>query len=364
MSTVLAETTAPVLALLRSPWLRPLNDSAAIDDLLAMTGTTLSLSRIRARVVAAVRESRDARTLVLKPNALWPGHRAGQHVTVEVEIGGRRLMRTFSLSSPRRRDGLLAITVKRHAGGKVSTWWNDVARAGDVVTLAAPGGEFVLPRALPSHLVFLAAGSGITPVMAMLRELDRPGAVQPRVRLLYSTATAADAIFGKELEALAARSPWLEMTLHETATHGRIDQPHLAPLARDWADALVYVCGPDGFQQTVRGAWNEAGLASNLRFERFSLASWAPVTAEAVPVEASRSGIRFEAKPGETLLAAAERAGLAPVYGCRMGVCHTCKCAKISGRTSDVRDGRTSDDGAGTIQLCISTAVTPVVLEL
>lgn len=349
--------------LLRSPWLRPLNDPVAIDDLLGLVDPTWSLTTIRARVVDAIRETTGVRTLVLKPNRLWPGHRAGQHVQVEVELDGRRVRRTFSLSSPPRADGLLHLTVKRREGGKVSAWWNDEAVIGDVVTLGAPAGDFVLPSPLPRRLVMLSAGSGITPLMAMVRELEARDA-RCEVVFVHSAHSRSAAIFGRELERIARRRPGLDLRLHLSGENGRIDENALTRLAIEAGDAPAFVCGPAGFMDGVRAAWNAAGQAASLHFEHFGLPPRAAETGLPETIEASRSARTFVAAAGQSLLEAAEAAGLRPAHGCRIGICHTCKCRKISGVVEDLRDGRLSSESGEMIQLCVSTARSAVTLEL
>jgi stearoyl-CoA 9-desaturase NADPH oxidoreductase len=361
--TLSSPTPGLIRGLLRSPWLRPLNDPVALDDLLGLLRPTWSITSIKARVVEAVRETADARTLVLEPNRLWPGHAAGQHVLVEVEIDGRRLKRTFSLSSPPRIDGLIAITVKRREGGRVSQWWNDGAAVGDVVTVGEPSGEFVLPAPLPARLTMLSAGSGITPVMAMLRELDARDS-RTEVLFVHCAHSRGDAIFADELERIADERSWLRLRMHLTGASGRLDHDALSQLASEAADAPVFVCGPEGFTDAVRDVWVTAGRSHLLHFEHFGLPPRCRDGAGTEPVVAARSGSTFVAAGGQSLLEAAEAAGLKPAYGCRMGICHTCKCRKISGVVEDLRDGRLSDEPGEMIQLCVSAARSAVALEL
>jgi ferredoxin-NADP reductase len=369
--TEMATTSSPTTRLLRgflaAPWLRPLNDAAAIDDLVGLVRPSFSLTRIRARVVEARRETASARTLVLEPNRHWPGHAAGQHVLVQAEIGGRRVQRTFSISSPPRADGRIEITVKRREGGHVSAWWNEDALVGDVVTLSPPSGEFVLPCELPPRLVMISAGSGITPVMAMLRALDeaaRRGSPVPEVEFVHVARSQADAIFARELGALAERHPWLQLSLHFTSQSGRLSDSAWSRLARKAGDAPSFVCGPGPFMESARRAWRDCGAEAHVRMEHFGLASSVPVTGEGAEVTASRSGATFAARAGQSLLEAAEAAGLRPKHGCRMGVCHTCICRRTSGTTVDLRDGRVSSEPGQIIQLCVSAPQTAVTLDL
>lgn len=351
------------LQLLRSPWLRPLNDLAAIDDLLGLVDPVWSLRTIKARVVRACRENADVRTLWLRPNHLWPGHQPGQHVSVEVEISGRRLRRTFSISSPPRADGLLAITVKRRPEGKVSNWWNDVPVVGDVLTLGTPSGNFVLPASLPSKLVMISAGSGITPLMAMLRQLDACG-TQSEVEFLSVARSESDALFLEEVYEIASRSPWLRPRIHFTGAAGRMAAADWDAVALQVSSAATFVCGPTAFSGDVQAAWARAGNSEHLQTESFGGPILRGQGTRSETVEASRTKRTFVAAPGQSLLEAAEAAGLRPQSGCRVGVCHTCKCRKVSGVVEDLRDGRSSDEPDEMIQLCVTTARSAVTLEL
>src|SRR5436190_9677684 len=133
-----------------------------------------SLDEIRAAVVDVIDETPDVKTFVLAPNARWRGHRAGQFTTIEVEIDGVRTRRCYSVSS-KPGDARPTITVKRTPDGRVSRWLHENLARGDVVTLSPAAGDFVLPESVPAKLLMLSGGSGITPVMSMLRDLDARG---------------------------------------------------------------------------------------------------------------------------------------------------------------------------------------------
>lgn len=354
-----------VKGLLTSPWLSPLNDLDALEDLIGRFDATWSLTHIKARVIAAACETADVRTLILRPNRLWPGHVAGQHVLVEAELDGRRVRRTFSISSPPRADGTLAITVKRRPAGKLSVWWNARACVGDVLTLSAPAGQFVLPAQPQQRIVMLSAGSGITPVMALLRELDEH-APRTRVLFVHCARSREDVIFRDELEQMAARRPRLDLRLHLTAANGRLDTAALSDLARNAGRDLTFVCGPAGFMDAVHSAWSEAGNQDRVLSERFGLPASIAGGDGSAPqnVRAAISGISFVAGGARPLLAEAEAAGLAPAYGCRMGICHTCACRKVTGVVEDLRTGHLSEEPGEIIQLCVSAARSPLTLDL
>lgn len=348
-----------------SSWLRPLNDLDALDDLVGLVDATWSFTRVKARVIAARHETADARTLVLRPNRLWRGHAAGQHVPVEVEIRGRRVRRTFTIASAPRADGTIEITAKRRPGGNLSLWWNERAAVGDVLTLGRPAGDFRLPAEIPGRIVMLSAGSGITPVIALVRDLERR-AIDSRILFLHCARSRADVIFGDELEELARRRAGFDLRLHLTGTSGRLDAAAISALARTAAGDLSFVCGPAEFIAAARSAWRDAGNEARLISEHFGLPPAKAAGDGSAPqsVRAARSGISFAAAGGKPLLAEAEAAGLAPAYGCRMGVCRSCSCRKVSGSVEDLRTGRISAEPDETIQLCISAARSAVTLDL
>lgn len=347
----------------RSPWLHPLNHADAIDDWLSMVDPIWSLGRIRARVVATIRETANARTLLLRPNALWPGHRPGQHVPVQVEFDGRRHTRVFSLSAAPRPDGLLAITVKQHSRGFVSAWWNRAAAVGDIVTLGRPRGDFILPNPLPARVLMLTAGSGITPVMAMLRELQVRCA-DVAVRLVHSARDAADVIFADDLARMARSWPALAVDVHLTRARGRMGDVAFSALAAEHGANAAFVCGPTGFAAAARAAWERIGALDQLRSETFGPPALPAARRSAHIVRGVRSGQTFSAQADHPLLTEAEAAGLTPAFGCRAGICHACKCRKLSGAVVDLRTGQVSDQPDELIQLCVSAARSEVALDL
>lgn len=361
--TLAPEPAGLLRSFLNSPWLRPLNDLSALEDLVSLVDPLWSLSRVRARVVAARREAPGVRTLTLEPNRLWRGHVAGQHVGVEVEIDGRRLHRVFSLSSPPSIDGLLRITVKEHERGRVSAWWNRRATVGDVLTLTQAAGSFVLPDPLPTKIVMVSGGSGITPLMAMLRELHASRAAV-EVLFVHTAHTRKDTIFADELEAIAGQWPLLDLRIHLSAERGRLGDDELAALAAEARGAVTMACGPAGLLERVRMAWREAGIEETLREERFGAPRRETSMSGVHAVETTQSGRLFAAREGRSMLEEAEAAGLAPAHGCRVGICHTCKCRKLSGVVEDLRDGSLHDEDGEIIQLCVTAARSAVTLDL
>ena len=330
-----------------------------------------ALDEPRGRVVAVIDEARDVKSFLVRPGACWRGHRAGQYTTVTVEVDGVRLRRCYSLSSAPS-DPLLRITVKRAPQGRVSPWLHDRLRAGDLVHLDAAAGEFVLPERAPERLLFVTGGSGVTPAMSILRDLDARDAVGDVVLVCYARSRE-DAIFAGELRDLAARHAGLRLVFaFDDAAAGQpaFREAQLAAAVPDFAARATYLCGPPGLMARVERMWHEAGASCRLRHERFVAAPMATLPphgdagARTLAVSLSRSGRRRDITDGGTLLEALERAGERPAHGCRIGICRTCACTKRAGAVRNLVTGAVSSDPDEEIQLCISAPLSDLELDL
>jgi stearoyl-CoA 9-desaturase NADPH oxidoreductase len=342
-----------------------------VDRYVAPFARLWRFEEVLAEVVGVTPETADAVTLTLRPNRNWRGFRAGQHVRLGVEVDGVRRVRCFSLSSsPDRSSGLLDVTVKRRPGGLVSGWIHDRVAPGQIVTLSPAEGDFTLPSPLPPHLVFVTGGSGITPVMSMLRTL-LGRRYRGRIDLLHFTRRHADAIFARELRERAAAHDAFRLVFAVTGEPpsagdlaGHLSEEMLARVAPGWADADAWVCGPTALVDAAGALWERRGRRDRLRVECFFAAS-RPPAADAIggTVHFARSG-RFVVSDGRPLLEQAEAAGLAPAFGCRRGICRTCVRTKVSGTVQDVVTGALSTDPDEDIRLCASAPIGPVTLDL
>jgi len=187
-------------------FLTPFVDPATVDFWLRKLNPLWSWDRALARVVALQREAQDAVSLVLQPNRHFRGFAPGQHVHVSAELDGRRTTRSYSFTRPPAADGRLHITVKQVQGGRLSHYLCTQARVGDVLEVGQAFGNMTLPAPATSDLCFLAAGSGITPLMALTRAWAQAGA-STRLSLLYWARTRAQMCFANELEYLHSDSP-------------------------------------------------------------------------------------------------------------------------------------------------------------
>lgn len=355
-------------SLLKSKLVAALAYPHPVDHYLELVSPLWSVDRIRAEVVEVIRETSDVVTLVLRPNENFRGYKAGQYVNLMVEVDGVRHSRCFSLSStPLRNDGLVTLTVKaRASGGLVSPYLVKNARAGMRVVLSAPLGDFVLPEALPSKHLFISGGSGITPCMGMLRTLlgfEYKG----QIVFVHYARSPRDVIFGAELKELAARHSNLKLVIETEEERGSLpdlNASSLAAIVPDFEAWDAWVCGPTPLMEAARKLYEARGASERVRTEQFVLATRVDVAeGEAGVVEFVR-GKRSMSGDKRTLLEQAEASGLSPQSGCRMGICQSCRCKKVSGVTRDLRTGELSTDDNVDIQICVSVPVGNVSIDL
>ncbi len=320
------------------------------EDYLDLVAPLRSASRLRGRVEAIRSETSDAATLVIRPGRGWTGHVPGQYLRLGVEINGVRQWRTYSLTGPMV-DGCVTVTVKAIPDGLVSTHLVRALRPGTVLHLDQAAGDFVLPDVLPAKALFVTAGSGITPVMGMLRHRDLPDAV-----LVHSAPTPDDVIFAAELQALAADGR-IRLVEQHTDTDGMLSPADLAVLVPDLAEREVWACGPAAMLDALEEHLAGLGRLEHLHVERFRPAVF--VTGEGGTLSFEQSGATVEADGATPILQAAEDAGVLMPSGCRMGICFGCVLPLREGAVRDLRDGSLTVAAEGDdvlIQTCISAA--------
>lgn len=343
-----------------------------LEAVLGRFDPTLSLCRILARVVEIREETHDVKTYVLSPNARFGTYRPGAYVTVRLTIDGRAMERAYSLSSPPGKDGLITITVKRVPGGVVSNHLADVISKGDVLELGAPAGQFILGAEPKTPLLMISAGSGITPVMSMLRHLVRSGS-QTAITFLHFARTPKDVIFDRELADIAAHAPHVKVVVCVeeadepwTGLRGRFDSSLLESVLPDFTSVDTYLCGPSGFMRAVMQALETAGAdLSRLRYERFNSEFDASAfLTHSRLLRFTRSGVEALSNRPLTVLQEAEAHGVRVTTGCRAGTCGTCRCRKRKGVVLNTATGALSGDGEEMIYPCVSVAQGSIEVDL
>jgi stearoyl-CoA 9-desaturase NADPH oxidoreductase len=337
------------------------------DDYLHLANPLWSAREIRGRILAVHRETEDSATLVIKPG--WGfgfDYEAGQYMGIGLLMDGRWRWRSYSLTSPASGKGsgadrTVTITVKAMPEGFLSSHLVAGVEPGTIVRLAAPQGNFVLPEPAPPSILFLTAGSGITPVMSMLRTLVRRDQIGD-IAHLHSAPTESDVMFAGELAALAAKHPSYRLRVRETRAEGRLDLARLSQELPDWRDRQTWACGPEGLLNEAEKVWSAAGVRDRLHLERFAVSRAAPVGAGGT-VTFAQSGRTVTADAATSLMDAGENAGVQMPFGCRMGICQSCVVSLVEGHVRDLRTGQKHEPGSR-VQTCVSTASGDCVVDI
>jgi len=330
-----------------------------LDDVLDVFHPLRAGATLRGKLVSVTAETADSATIVVRPGRDWAGHVPGQYLRIGVDVDGVRLWRTYSLTHGPRADRCISITVKAIPDGVVSNHLVRRVRAGQMIHLGQAEGDFVLPTPMPGKLLLVTAGSGITPVIGMLRNLfSKAVPFDGDIVLLHSALSRSEVIFGDELRQYAAAGRLRLIELH-TDTDGMLDvadpENGLATIVPDLADRTTYACGPVGLLDALEAHHTERDLP--LHIERFRTATL--VTGEGGQVTFGASGVTVEADGATPILDAAEAAGVLMPSGCRMGVCFGCVLPLREGAVRDLRNGQltTAAPGDGVIiQTCVNAA--------
>jgi stearoyl-CoA 9-desaturase NADPH oxidoreductase len=341
---------------LRSPLVDLLTGPHGVDRYTELVDPTWTAGDARAKVIAVRRQTSRSVTLTLAPNQAFAGFRAGQHINLTVDIDGRRRTRPYSPASA---EGApyIELTIGRHDAGLVSNYLYEHARPGMIVGLDSVGGDFTLPDVRPRRILFVSGGSGITPVMSMLRTMRAEGSDREIAFIHYARSTE-EACYRDELDAMPGVRVLHGYTRSTAGSDlaGRFGPEHLAA-AMPEPDA-VFVCGPPALVEAVREH------CANVSSESF-----VPPVFD-LPAEASGGRVSFTdsgaelVDDGRPLLEQAEAAGLTPESGCRMGICHSCTRRKTRGAVKNLITGAVSSAEQEDVQICVSVPVGDVDIAL
>jgi len=284
------------------------------------------------RVRRIVRETADASSIVFEIPAGVTDlfrYQAGQFLTLQLPYQGKTLYRCYSLASSPVTEQEHKVTVKRVADGRISNWINDNLKEGDVVKVLPPGGMFVLGDR-QTDLVLFAGGSGITPVISIIK--TALATTSRSLRLLYANRDEDCIIFAAELDDLVARNPGrLEVVHRLDVRDGFIDDGAVRRAIADRIGAEFYICGPGPFMDTVEKTLVDAGTDPTfIHIERFSSledegeVAGAGVAERSVTVWLDGAGTAVGVREGETVLHACKRQGMEPPFSCESGFCGCC----------------------------------------
>jgi len=362
-----ARPTVPAWRLRLLRGLRALFTPLLPDDYLELINPLWSTQELRGRIERIERETPDAVTVVIRPGWEWPGHKPGQYLRVGLPVNGVHHWRAYSITSdPDRADGCISITPKLVETGKVSRYLVRSARPGIIVRLGGVEGAFTLPDPAPAKLLFISAGSGITPIMSMLRSLDRGLGLVDSVHL-HSARTSDAVIFGGELRDLSRRNPGFRLHEQFTGQNGRIGPADLDRLCPDWRERESFLSGPAEMLAAMTEHWKqELGNSERLHVEHFQpyLGSEGTRQGDGGSIHFCSSNLTAQSDGSRPILLAGEDAGATLPFGCRMGICHTCVGRLRTGKVRDLRTGEVHGQDGEMIRTCINAPEGAIEIEL
>jgi stearoyl-CoA 9-desaturase NADPH oxidoreductase len=345
---------------------RSLTTPLVPDDYLELLNPAWSASELTGEVRDIRPMTAEASTVIIRPNFPWPGHRPGQYLRIGAELDGIRHWRAYSLTSdPDHPDGLVSITVKHVPEGLMSPYFTRQIAPGEMVFLGEVEGEFRLPDPLPEKVFLISAGSGVTPIWAMVRELERRGALHD-VLHIHCAREPDQVIFGDDLRRMNAEYDGYTLVEHLTGTVPRLAPEGLDEVCSDWRERDTFMSGPRGLMDVMEAHWESDGDPDRLYTERFQ-----PIIGTGDEEVGSGGTVSFRitdfqatCEPGVSILVGGEEAGGNLPFGCRMGICHTCIGKLRSGQVRDLRTGKVHGDQGETIRTCVNAPEGEIEIDL
>jgi len=373
--------TGERLSNLLAPALTNMNSFGAyLEPLIQVFAPEWRHNTLNAEVLSINFENNNIYTITLKTCKKWPTFIAGQFINLTLEKDGSFYTRSFSISSSPtyfKKTGQIQLTIRSQTKGLITPWIPKHLKLGNPVYISPALGDFTVNTNLKPKL-FIAAGSGITPINSMLHE-HKSALWFKHSCLLFYVRSSAELIFSKQLKELEAYGLYVKIIF--TQDQGRICTEHLDQLInklslKDISNVDTYICGPTDMIDTSVTLLRELNTPDEQIFYEYfgpaplnhsDMSDNDTFDDEIIQVDYLNSNkqvkLDTENLP-KTLLDLAEEEGLNPTSGCRIGVCHQCICKKKQGRVYNTKTKQYSDTGEEEIQLCLSVPIGHVELEL
>ena len=320
-----------------------------------------SINQPLAKIVKKQVVAKDTVSLTLQCNRHVQRGVAGQHHPVTVDIAGRYYERTYSLMQLDQDH--LCLTVKKVDQGVVSSWLVEQSQIGDILNLGQPYGDMQQQISTP-HLVLLAAGSGITPMLSLIEALSQSKQLNNlSVKLMYWVKTHADAAYAEYLQETAEHfSNFSYQIFYTQEQDQRLNQSHVEQLV-SLKDTTVYACGPSGFVATAESLFADVAA---IQTEAFSLSQFDADATDVgfINVTLTQSNKTLAIPKGQSILVGLEQQGIKPEHGCRMGICNKCTCTKTQGATKNLVNGSANQEPAQLLKICVNSAQSDLVIDL
>jgi len=320
-----------------------------------------SINQALGKIVQKENSAQNMMSLTIQVNRHFKMGQAGQHHPIFVEVNGVRYERSYSLTQLDAQHVLLS--VKKVDQGKVSSWLVEHAQVGDILEFGQPYGDMLLPKQAQA-MVLLAAGSGITPMLSLLKALSKTDRMtQAPIRLLYWVREYADVAFKARFEKLAEQYPNFSFQVFYTQEENageRLNQKHLA-LLENIENSVVYACGPSGF---VAQAEQLFAHAQSFKSEAFSMSPVENSDIGFVNITLRKSNKVVAIPKGQSILTSLEQQNIKPTHGCRMGICNKCVCNKVEGSTKNLVNGGQNSEPGNLLKICVNSAQSDLVIDL
>lgn len=320
-------------------------------------------------VISIRNESSDMFTLSLKVNAPRDfDFRPGQHIQLHLKLDGRYVSRIFSISSPHsdyKKRSIIELSIKPVADGLVTNHLNEDIKPGQTLHISKPLGDFTVSKeTLLTPTLFVAAGSGITPIISILRSLDRK--YLNNAFLLYYNSNDASIAFNKEIQSLTKYG--LRASLINTTTNGRLTTEHINDIAGDCTIQSAYICGPAGLKNLAEQSLDERSNQTTdpmpaIRSEHFCVEVPSENTAYSLNVIGKKDQQQLTQSKG-SLLDNIERTSFKPISGCKAGICHQCSATLMNGRARNILTNQLHTEPGEEVQLCICVAESNIELKI
>lgn len=353
--SVLAKQKSPLNVLAGS-----ITDAYAANFWLQKFNPLWSLQQALGKVVQKQQASADMVSLTLLVNRHFQMGDAGQHHPVYVVVNGIRYERTYSLT---RLDAAhVVLTVKKVQQGIVSQWLANKTQIGDILEFGQPYGDMTLAENITQPLVLLAAGSGITPMVSILKRWSKQTEQQP-IHLMYWVKQYADAAFKAYFEELAQQHAAFSFEIFYTQEQQDGQRIHADQLARlpHLAQSTVYACGAAGFVSAAEACTQSASM---FKGEAFSMGEMVNDELGFVNITLTQSKQVITIPKGQSILSSLEQQNIKPQHGCRMGICNKCACHKVEGSTKNLVNGQQNTEPGNLLKICVNSAQTDLVIDL
>ena len=320
-----------------------------------------SVQQALGKIVQKQQSAADTVSLTIQVNRHFKMGQAGQHHPIIIEIKGIRYERTYSLTQLDHQHVLL--TVKKVDQGIVSQWLNDHAKIDDLIEFGVPYGEMLVPKN-SQNLILLAAGSGITPMYSLIKQLATTRQLdQQAVHLMYWVKKHEDVAFKQVFDHFSEQFPQFKFEVfytQEQLADSRLNVEHLNH-TENLQDSIVYVCGPSGFVSTAEALFENV---QDFKSEAFSLSPVITDDIGFINVTLTQSNKVVAIPKGQSILVGLEQQNIKPQHGCRMGICNKCACNKAQGATKNLVNGSENSEPNNLLRICVNTAQTDLVIDI